>query len=68
VGWWTLPDSNRGPLVCDIVSLPFCFPRILFLLTGAIGDSFGRFRLVMCQPDGDGFWLSFGVGGGGVQE
>ena len=36
--------------------------RILFLLTGAIGDRFGRFRLVKCQPDGERVWIEFWVG------
>ncbi len=31
---------------------------------GAIGDTFGWFRLVKCQTDGDGIGLSFGVGRG----
>lgn len=42
--------------------------RILILLTGAIGGGLCRFRLVMCQPDGDGIGLSFGVGFGSVCE
>ena len=44
----------------------FRWLRILFLLTAAIGEGWCRFRLVKCQPDGDGIGLSFGVGSASV--